>query len=314
MCFPATNPQSMSSARAAIAEEPGWRYGDLLPLRSRGDAPNVELQPAMPGALRSTLRGLLDLVEGPYTGQMTPEATLALPTLAAPLGAALAPKNSLGVFAGRMAQTADKTALARAESLAAAGADPEDIWRATGWFRGADNAWRFEIDDSAAHAIRQKGSALEYMQDTGTAAEYPTSLSATFRHPLLFAAHPDLADTLTRIKNTAIGGSYSPGQRVYGEMIEAPLKHDMTGAISRPDRAKASLLHEAQHAVQQREGFARGGHPDLLPPGQYRRLAGEVEARAVEARRNLTPEQRAARAPWLDYEYPMSDQIVGPLR
>lgn len=42
----------------------------------------------------------------------------------------------------------------------------------------------------------------------------------------------------------------------------------------------------------------------------YRRLSGEVEARTVDGRKNLSPEQRRARAPWLDYDVPESQQIV----
>ena len=42
----------------------------------------------------------------------------------------------------------------------------------------------------------------------------------------------------------------------------------------------------------------------------YRRLSGEAEARTVQKRMDLTPEQRAARPPWLDYDVPESQQIV----
>jgi len=42
----------------------------------------------------------------------------------------------------------------------------------------------------------------------------------------------------------------------------------------------------------------------------YKRSAGEVEARAVQNRMNLTPEQSRARYPWLDYDVPIEQQIV----
>lgn len=48
----------------------------------------------------------------------------------------------------------------------------------------------------------------------------------------------------------------------------------------------------------------------MFSADEYRRLAGEVEARAVEARADLTREQRRARAPWLDYDVPEAQQIV----
>jgi hypothetical protein len=46
------------------------------------------------------------------------------------------------------------------------------------------------------------------------------------------------------------------------------------------------------------------------PQDLYRRHAGEVEARAVQARMNLTPDERRARPPWLDYDVPEGQQIV----
>ena len=48
----------------------------------------------------------------------------------------------------------------------------------------------------------------------------------------------------------------------------------------------------------------------LSPDELYRMHAGEVEARAVQARRDLTPDQRRERFPWLDYDVPESQQIV----
>ena len=50
--------------------------------------------------------------------------------------------------------------------------------------------------------------------------------------------------------------------------------------------------------------------PESVASEIYRRSAGEAEARAVQARRDLTPEQRQSRAPWLDYDVPEGQQIV----
>ncbi|WP_196301241.1 hypothetical protein, partial [Streptococcus pneumoniae] len=44
--------------------------------------------------------------------------------------------------------------------------------------------------------------------------------------------------------------------------------------------------------------------------GLYRRLAGEAEARLVQKRMDLSPEERRARPPWLDYDVPEEQQIV----
>ncbi|UOF81816.1 hypothetical protein [Caudoviricetes sp.] len=49
---------------------------------------------------------------------------------------------------------------------------------------------------------------------------------------------------------------------------------------------------------------------DMSDWGLYNALAGEVEARVVQKRMGMTPDQRAARPPWLDYDVPETQQIV----
>ena len=51
-------------------------------------------------------------------------------------------------FRGRKAQNHDEGPLRKAEQMEKNGADPEEIRKTTGWFRGMDHKWRFEIDDS----------------------------------------------------------------------------------------------------------------------------------------------------------------------
>ena len=52
------------------------------------------------------------------------------------------------MFAGENAQNADKEALNAAKEMEENGTDAETIRQKTGWFRGADGKWRWEIDDS----------------------------------------------------------------------------------------------------------------------------------------------------------------------
>lgn len=51
-------------------------------------------------------------------------------------------------YAGEKAKNADKAALSTAKEMEKNGADAETIRQKTGWFRGADGKWRWEIDDS----------------------------------------------------------------------------------------------------------------------------------------------------------------------
>lgn len=51
-------------------------------------------------------------------------------------------------FAGQKASTANLEQLKNAQEMETLGADMESIRKATGWFKGRDGKWRFEIDDS----------------------------------------------------------------------------------------------------------------------------------------------------------------------
>lgn len=142
--------------------------------------------------------------------------------------------TKLGTFGGSLAKTADHQALAKAQALEVAGASRDDIWDATGWFKGVDGKWRFEIDDSGAKlAGYDKGP-----------------LRAALDHPELYRAYPDLGRVQTQIGGR--GGAYIPPGKYNDEMIQASA-----------DDARSILLHEAGgHGVQHREGFARGGNTD----------------------------------------------------
>ena len=77
---------------------------------------------------------------------------------------------------------------------------------------------------------------------------------------------------------------------------------------------RSVALHELQHAIQQREGFEKGGDPSdfqgarlpinpktgkrYTPYELYRDLVGETEARLVQERRDMTPEERQATPPY----------------
>ena len=264
------------------------------------------------------------------------------------------------IFAGVNAKTADKAALATAEKMTAAGADPRAIWKETGWMKGGDGKWRFEIDDSKAKnhftapdikELRDMNGG-EWIAPNDFMTKYPNtdaamrmrvnntmrseslsnespSLGMTFPHMSLLDAYPDMYKTRTIMSNkTPVGeGGYAASQ-------DAVVLGPSSGRV-----ADSVMLHELQHAVQQREGFANGGSPktvredalkmvrrdvasgaiddtvramQMLPMYQqhvYNRLAGEAEARAVQKRMNLTPEQRRATFPLDSYDVPI-DQLI----
>lgn len=137
-------------------------------------------------------------------------------------------------------------------------------------------------------------------------------LDVVLDFPELFASYPDAAEIMVTVDPKAgLGGSYyvlEDGERVI--------------SLSRGGQF-STLLHEIQHWIQEKEGFAKGGSPDregmmfrdeilrmgLAEPSvdqltevgfrRYKELPGEIEARGVQARASMTAEERAA-SPFMD--------------
>lgn len=186
--------------------------------------------------LRNSLNGLgfrdvRDVFEAIETGAVANRKVYA---------AARRSDGTLFMFGGTRARTADLDALKAAREMHDAGKPREEIWRKTGWFRGVDGKWRFEISDNSSR-IGGGGDRR---------------LASFLRHVKLFDAYgEDMADISVRRTRKGSGGSYSPGF----DEIE----------VARGPGTKSIALHEAQHAVQEREGFSEGGDPaegGIRPP------------------------------------------------
>lgn len=70
------------------------------------------------------------------------------------------------------------------------------------------------------------------------------------------------------------------------------------------------LLHEVQHLIQEEENFARGGD-NTKGRLRYLRLAGEVEARNICLRHELSPEHRRQMLRSDTQDMPDHSQIIG---
>jgi hypothetical protein len=166
-------------------------------------------------------------------------------------------------YAGRNANGANLESLQEAQEMLSAGADMESIRKATGWHEGMDGKWRFEIDDSR-------------MQLRADAADIPnyTTLGELVDAPELFEAYPDMADLSVTFHTLEDGqnGGYS---RVL-DSIE--LSRDLK---NRPEELLNSLIHEVQHAVQNREDFASGANPAYW----NRRMENGFDSRTAAERR-----------------------------
>lgn len=238
---------------------------------------------------------------------------------------------------------------------------------ATGWERGADGKWRFEIPDFHFNYEKWKDNnkeLLDSMDDKDyrnvmryekefyedlspirkknfdelrSRTGYKIKQELTLGDVLdgkgadtLFKYYPELRDVKFEFANlgTATVGSYD--NKTNTIKVNAALLYS-------PKKAEWNLQHEVQHVIQYLEGFAKGGNQyqvrdnvkerfnevtkqirQLRAEGKedeaktlieqnrglynayqknddfnsYKSLAGEVEARNVQERMNMTPEER----------------------
>ena len=151
--------------------------------------------------------------------------------------------------AGIGTRTADSAALRRAEALEKSGTDNETIRQETGWYRGMDGQWRFEIDDSKIK-LRYEATAENGRE---TIPNY-TTLGNLIDAPELFAAYPDMRN-MDVVFQDLNDGAYGAYNRQFDSIdLSRKLKSSQYDLLD-------TLTHEIQHAVQNREGFTRGTNP-----------------------------------------------------
>ena len=318
-------------------------YKQALPMEGR--ATFLPFQDTMPGsvmnqrsfALPGVVAGAVNAVTAPgraYSGSdptFNPEeeaANFAMNMLGGGIGAsraAPAPAGALGMFIGKNARTWDARAAAKAVELEKAGVDAKAIWQQTGTWKAPDGMWRQEIPDASAgfrmdfnSAAPSKSNAYSPMKDI--------PIGGAFNHPNLYPAYPDILRTgrMDVAKSPDWMPDSSNSGNLRGNQVTV---RDKTEA-----GARSTVLHELQHAVQQREGFALGGaqsqfYSEALlrlvaenprtPPSRlikaaedeafarYRALMGEAEARATQARANLTATERRNVFPEASYDLPL---------
>lgn len=143
---------------------------------------------------------------------------------------------------GVNAKTAEVGRLADAERMEQGGADSETVRRETGWYRGYDGKWRFEIDDSKMHFINHREKSRRTWK-----------LDELIRHDALFAAYPELRDytVLNFGISDDVEAAFYPGLN----------RITLDPQLSRAEK-RAALIHEIQHAIQLIEGFTAGATTD----------------------------------------------------
>lgn len=153
--------------------------------------------------------------------------------------------GELAQFAGELADNAPVKKLQQAKLMKDKGQSTEVIRRETGWFKGVDNKWRYEISDDAAEFKIQINTIKEKIK---------FKASELIDHPILFDAYQDIKDTVI---------IFDPDLELGSKGMYSPKNDSITLATGLTEQETMSiLLHEIQHAIQEREEFARGGSAD----------------------------------------------------
>ena len=207
--------------------------------------------------------------------------------------------------------------------------DAKAIKMATGWERGADGKWRYEMPDAKIKDTMDVGGGHIVKRYEDDMLWNGGKLFDVIDAPELFKAYPQLKgvriDTDAIMNDMPSHGEYDSKTNTI--TIHADELKYMNGILN----------HEIQHAIQGIEGFATGGSPttirgevkkrfnevtkqikQLRAEGKedeakalieknrglynaymknddfnsYKSLAGEVEARNMQERMNMTPEER----------------------
>ncbi len=210
--------------------------------------------------------------------------------------------------------------------------DAKAIKMATGWERGADGKWRYEVGN-----VRFYDGLQLINRSVKTEATLNDLLEDNKDKEALFASYPSLKNMPVVLEDMGYKGV---GEYNYGKetiRLNTYLLTDDDGYFTKP--AVEILNHEIQHAIQKIEGFARGGSPAMVRSeikkqmaevtkqirqlraegkeaeakelikknrglyeasvsdddfGSYKSLAGEVESRNVERRMGMSAAERRA--------------------
>lgn len=226
-----------------------------------------------------------------------------------------------GTFIGKGSKAWDAVKADEAVKLEKAGVNPEEIWKQTGTVRGVDGKLRQEISDVGSKMIKKP--TLDVLKKN-------PEMSSIMEHPELYSAYDNLSSAKV-VPSYESQGFYRAQDNSIGL---SPMNESANWQMKMyKDAKKKTLLHEGQHAIQEKEGFAKGGSPegmrdvaldmlrrdvasgeigsinqamDMLPMAQqnaYKRLAGEAESRLTEARRDLSPAQRLQYFPYSQGQY-----------
>lgn len=221
-----------------------------------------------------------------------------------------------GTMMGVTSKTINKAMLYKAQDMEFKAVHPDTIWQETGTFRGADGRWRQEIPETNANLKFDKmhqettspaidptvpkgwqqidGEELrvgiprpktidefkpktaqdfeDYFNQLQKGEAKKTLVKDILDHPELFKAYPDIGNIVLRnlddFSHTGLDLKNVAG-------VRTPDGIYMANAA--PDKFKSTLIHEIQHAIQAREGFAKGGNQGMFMAKEFEQVTKQFE-------------------------------------
>ena len=194
-----------------------------------------------------------------------------------------------------------------ARQMEEAGKTEKEIRRATGWERGVDKLWRYEILD--IDLIKRFGDNTKIKSALRILGRgYEIELKQLDRFNDLIKAYPKLNRLKVRLGYlSTAAGSYGGDTITLSEYKYRDVIKDIQFNLNRSgefggayvlnddyllgklNELTSTLLHEIQHAIQEIEGFARGGSPTQFMNWNIERLREDNEKNA-EILRDLIKE------------------------
>ncbi len=161
--------------------------------------------------------------------------------------------------------------LSIARQMEDADKDAKTIKLATGWERGADGKWRYEISDANIKDTIDLGKGISEKRFEEDMLWNSGRLGDVIDAPEIFEAYPQLKDihieTDSIVNDMPSNGEFNANS------------NRITIHADRLKYLNSILNHEIQHAIQHIEGFATGGTPEHLEK-EFNAARSEWRARA----------------------------------
>lgn len=242
------------------------------------------------------------------------------------------------IFVGKSSKTWNAKAAQLAEEMEAANIDPKMIWEKTGTFRSPDGKLRQEISDKEANL--QDSTYKNFRRNK---EGFYTPLNKLLTHTELDNSYPVFNEqrSVRRGNDYDWNASYDGADFGLGvmpkDMMKSGLIHELQHYIQeaegfsgggsakrmvvpKPTEIDVKLMDELKTAFEKLPGGSKERIAAIKtynkvadpfdPDAQYRLLAGEAEARAVQERLMYDPYLRRKTFPLESYDVPLDKLIL----